>query len=749
MCICPPGFKGKLCEIGCGSNTYGADCTSHCSFYKSGCKGMYLCTSSFGCTCPAGLTGPLCNQNCPSHKYGNDCTQNCSSKCFNQTCNRYTGACSKGCPSPYIPPDCIEKYMYLLNAPELVSANVNDITIKINFKLNNFNSDKGLKNLKHYYQILYKTPEDTTYTHTKSRLLHLNEVKEVTIKHLKPDTTYTIGILLIRNDGNYNDQNIAFVNSKTTCKIPEPKTNDYTIKVTQESNTTKITWDEIPLTPENCKITKYTLTLKSKNVEDNFNENYTIENTNNTSYDIEDLIDNYEYSLIITPWVLSNPLPSSFAYNFTSLYRDQNRDIGIEGIQASTIENNNKLITNYTIHVSWIFVNYDQVNSTIIEPPIIVKYKINRIFSCSLDEIKNANWTSKEVRGKTSYEISDVTPNAQYMIQVVLHSEDKNEDIIQRKNTVYALIPATKPSLRPLLVEPLQTVNNSVTVKWNIDPKNCAKLNGEFLGFFVILYSNNNNQTFEYITKEYYYDSTYNLNSDTDYEIKVYALNDIGYNTEYFLLNNFTTKIIKPVPIIDDLLIYKKSVKNKMLGLRWKYSNVSNIENIEKFNIFVYGTNTTNVIKENNIEPEKCSNWPEFYCYTIKDLDLKNINEVKVNASDNLNVSETSTVIYKPGDKLPSPPLNLKCINITSTTVTLQWDIPWVFNGLLKSFFITVQDTSESEIPEIKEYVVEETSNYTYLIDDLKPGSTYSIDVVAATPYHSSPASIEITTKST
>jgi hypothetical protein len=60
-----------------------------------------------------------------------------------------------------------------------------------------------------------------------------------------------------------------------------------------------------------------------------------------------------------------------------------------------------------------------------------------------LDEIKNANWTSKEVRGKTSYEISDVTPNAQYMIQVVLHSEDKNEDIIQRKNTVYALIPAT------------------------------------------------------------------------------------------------------------------------------------------------------------------------------------------------------------------------------------------------------------------------------------------------------------------
>jgi hypothetical protein len=67
---------------------------------------------------------------------------------------------------------------------------------------------------------------------------------------------------------------------------------------------------------------------------------------------------------------------------------------------------------------------------------------------------------------------------------------------------------------------------------------------------------------------------------------------------------------------------------------------------------------------------------------------------------------------------VPSPPLNLKCINITSTTVTLQWDIPWVFNGLLKSFFITVQDTSESEILVTKKYdVVEETSNYTYLVN--------------------------------
>lgn len=60
-----------------------------------------------------------------------------------------------------------------------------------------------------------------------------------------------------------------------------------------------------------------------------------------------------------------------------------------------------------------------------------------------MDEIKDATWNSIPVHGKTSCEISNVTPNAQYMIQVVLHSEDKNENSIQRKNVVYALIPAT------------------------------------------------------------------------------------------------------------------------------------------------------------------------------------------------------------------------------------------------------------------------------------------------------------------
>lgn len=48
--------------LGCGMNSYGADCNGVCSINgKQMCRGMLMCTN-YGCTCPVGLTGPLCDQ---------------------------------------------------------------------------------------------------------------------------------------------------------------------------------------------------------------------------------------------------------------------------------------------------------------------------------------------------------------------------------------------------------------------------------------------------------------------------------------------------------------------------------------------------------------------------------------------------------------------------------------------------------------------------------------------------------------
>lgn len=51
------------------------------------------------------------------------------------------------------------------------------------------------------------------------------------------------------------------------------------------------------------------------------------------------------------------------------------------------------------------------------------------------------------IRDKMNYEITNVTTNAQYIIQVILHAEDKDENIAQRKKEIYALTPVTSKFL--------------------------------------------------------------------------------------------------------------------------------------------------------------------------------------------------------------------------------------------------------------------------------------------------------------
>lgn len=49
--------------LGCGLNSFGADCKGICSMLSDKmCRGMLMCTYYYGCTCPPGLTGPFCDE---------------------------------------------------------------------------------------------------------------------------------------------------------------------------------------------------------------------------------------------------------------------------------------------------------------------------------------------------------------------------------------------------------------------------------------------------------------------------------------------------------------------------------------------------------------------------------------------------------------------------------------------------------------------------------------------------------------
>ncbi|KAI8519331.1 regulation of mast cell degranulation [Branchiostoma belcheri] len=90
-CVCPPGFTGDVCQIGCGPNTYGYDCESTCG---GNCTDMLFCLlPPYGCSCGAGLRGTDCHQECATGTYGAGCSQTCGHCQDGVTCDPHTGTC--------------------------------------------------------------------------------------------------------------------------------------------------------------------------------------------------------------------------------------------------------------------------------------------------------------------------------------------------------------------------------------------------------------------------------------------------------------------------------------------------------------------------------------------------------------------------------------------------------------------------------------------------------------------------------
>jgi hypothetical protein len=42
--------------------------------------------------------------------------------------------------------------------------------------------------------------------------------------------------------------------------------------------------------------------------------------------------------------------------------------------------------------------------------------------------------------------------------------------------------------------------------------------------------------------------------------------------------------------------------------------------------------------------------------------------------------------------------MNLKTTKISNTTMSIQWDIPWIFNGELKKFIINVEEIASIDM---------------------------------------------------
>ncbi|XP_029345320.1 neural cell adhesion molecule L1 isoform X2 [Acyrthosiphon pisum] len=467
-----------------------------------------------------------------------------------------------------------------------------------------------------------------------------------------------------------------------------------------------ITWNISISNRLECNINKYVLMLMSNQSQNQVSDVQEILSSKDSGHFWNNLVSGFKYNIKLTPSTSNGTLPSSPIYSITTPMTKN--EVQIKNITTK--------YENGKIKVNWILVYSHHHYTTADEPvTLIIKYKVKRILSCSIREVER-NWTSITISNQTNYEISDTVPNSQYSIQVLVDVKDKNTT--QQENMINVLTPTSSPITEPILDpdHPMYITYNSIFVQWKMDPENCSKLNGFFSQFYIELKDKVDDVLQMRETKNNYI-SFNDLKTNTTYELKVFIKTHFGYNLEHFLLTNFKTKLenLKPV---EDLVVYKKSLKNRMVGLRWSYTQDTNVEG------FIVSFNDKNV---SIITPQKCSAWPEYYCHTFYNLSPSNnyIFKIKPKSIDYPEGGKVSSISFNSTDGLPDSPMNLKTTEIGSTTIALQWDVPWIFNGVLKNFTINVDEISSNNtdsFPRISDMPVdEELPTYNYTITTCNP----------------------------
>ncbi|CAI6369742.1 unnamed protein product [Macrosiphum euphorbiae] len=714
-CTCPPGFKGNKCEHGCGPNTFGADCTGMCSIHKTHCRQMMFCTNSFGCKCPAGYTGDDCTTECKSGTYGVNCEQNCSKRCSSTSCDVYTGICNKGCTSSYIAPACEEKYPWLKSPPQLESSDFRSLKLKIDFTSENILGSSNVSS--DYYQILFKAASNES----KFQYLELKELKQKSvievIDDLRPGISYTFGVILVSEDGNYNIDDIKTVNYTTKCLTPRNLNYD----VNLSSGTDYINGTR--------------LTIKTKRTQQSYSEE--VKSNNNYGYVFENLLSGEKYAVQVTAIsATGQATPSKISYIYTTPYGF----VKIKNIKAKLNQSSSLIIT-------W-DVDEKYVNTAF---TYVIKYKVNKHFSCSNEVITN-NWTSLLAYNQTRREIWDLIPNTQYVIKV--DPEIKGYNYNDYANVVFVKTPISTPKLTPAINDRDGScvTNQSAYFNWTINKADCSKLNGFFRGYQIILKDIVEGTQVENFVKQ----NTVNydgLKPDTKYELQVYVLTNYGYNWKQGLLIPFKTKTKFSVPVYE-LIVYKKDLKHKSIGIRWSFPD----ENIINGFIVSAIDENMNSTKQITIEPKRCIAWPKLYCTTFENLILNHQYTIKIKAKsiDYPTGGSAASVVSIFNDGFADKPENLRTTDVGSTHISLEWDIPLIFNGVLKSFIVNTEEISSKDIdkccdskPDIEIPITEELPTYNCTINHLKPGSTYSISVLSKTSLYGQTNRIHVTTLST
>lgn len=707
-CICPPGFIGTFCEEGCGPNLYGKGCGEICSILSTECQGVIFCRANV-CTCAPGFYGRRCDIPCTEGQYGASCHQYCGKCKGNTTCDRYTGKCYSGCAPGYYPPLCQETYKVLKSAPEILESDYRHLKFRSELW------DQTGQGQAKFYEVQYKAENEDSWSSLTPR--KISSEAEILIKNLLPGHFYSVRIILIDQDGGTCELNVP--ERKVMTKCIEPQQADYSLAA-KEISENEITLEWSYLYDRNadfCLVKDFELSLMSKNRQLIFK--------------------NLEKDGIKT---LSGLLPNT-------AYRIQ-----LTGITRTKITIPSQEITIHTLpagHEAVVNVQVVPLESSrelklTWQPPrksagLKMKYRITytcvRVLACKNgDKIFSAQ---DKVVETTSVLLEELLPHAVYQIEIAALTTDG----VSERYILNATTENTAPQVAPSAAENpvLDVTNVSASITW-LPPKDCTLLNGYLYGYSYKLVNNATRQLVKANTvqENVQFVNFTTLEPDQCYELEIAVVSSGGVDFSNTLVVPFCTSPTAPGPV-QFLKVYKRS--RKMVGLKWG-KPVNTYGEINSFLISYSEEGTDKKIKR-TVQPQHCQAWSDLYCHTVTHLSPARKYSFTVQArNDKVNADgEPESIEAVTAEGVSTAPVNLKVVNATESSVTLEWQLPDNINGQLRSFIIMTgqvdtkgaSDECCESIPLIDYQVVSEEPSYRYEIIGLSPASTYSMTVAAKT----------------
>ncbi|KAK7870785.1 hypothetical protein R5R35_005450 [Gryllus longicercus] len=702
VCICPEGFSGDRCEEGCGPHYFGRNCSAECSNFATGCRGMIFCKKYMSCRCATGFQGNFCEKDCESGYYGASCTQICGN-CEKSYCDRFTGYCLHDCQPGFRRPFCRTPYTYSRSSPTITYQDINVVTVKINA-----DDVEGTGEIE-YYQIQYKQDEEALWTELQPQKVRDTLIRS-NISNLLPGVEYDVRVIYIDKDGNSYQQSVPSTSFSSFCTVPTSM--NYNLEAISMSSRIDLFW-KYESNKTDCPVTGYTIVLERNGVKVQRNVS-----GHETSFTFSTLLPGVSYQVKIKANTafgnahFSSPVP-------------------VKTIDEAPLHVSNLQVTerhSRKLRVSW-------------KPPrfsggslqyYLVKYQCIRLLACEESCTRDA----KEIRVAANQNYADLEvlrPHAQYYISVAAKS-----GISGPYTSFKAVTQDTAPDAAPEMSETpiLTSTNATISVQW-LPLKSCTFLNGYLVGYGYTLYSENRtvvatgNTTNTHIAFD-------NLTPQASYSVHIYAISTGDWSRDKQLIINASTAASVP-DAVQNLSIYKRG--RRVIGVRWAQP-INTYGELESFSVSYCPSNDCNNAVTKRVPAVPCIPWPELFCHSISSLSPNTQYSVSVRARNILvsEYGEVVTVKTVTSENVPEAPTSLFVSSRTSDSVTLKWGPPHIFNGILRSFLINVEqlDSANSSSccvysPLLEILVKSEDRYYEHKVTDLMPASKYIISVSAKT----------------